>query len=148
LQSDPNAGLLYTYPSAADASSPQKPEEGRDRFENVAPNPVRSVASEPVSTFSIDVDTASYGFIRRSLNAGRLPQKAAVRVEEMINYFPYSYPLPQSRSAPFQPTVTILPSPWNPANKLVHIAIKGYDIVRAERPRANLVLLIDTSGSM
>jgi Ca-activated chloride channel family protein len=66
----------------------------------------------------------------------------------MINYFPYDYPLPDDRSAPFRPTVTVLPSPWNPANKLVHIAIKGYDAPKTERPRANLVLLIDTSGSM
>jgi Ca-activated chloride channel homolog len=86
--------------------------------------------------------------VRRALNAGRLPQKDAVRVEEMINYFPYGYPLPEDRTAPFKPTVTVLPSPWNPSKKLVHIAIKGYDIARAERPRANLVLLIDTSGSM
>ena len=71
-----------------------------------------------------------------------------MRVEEMINYFPYAYPLPEDRSAPFRPTVSVLPSPWNPTNKLVHIAIKGYDVPKSERPRANLVLLIDTSGSM
>ena len=122
--------------------------EGRERFDAVGPNPVKSVASEPVSTFSIDVDTASYAFVRRALNQGLLPPKNAVRVEELINYFPYRYPLPEKRQTPFQPTVTVLPSPWNPANKLVHIAVKGYDVVRTQRPRANLVLLIDTSGSM
>ena len=106
------------------------------------------MASEPVSTFSIDVDSASYSFVRRALNAAKLPPKEAVRVEEMINYFPYDYPLPEDRSAPFRPTVSVLPSPWNPANKLVHIAIKGFDVPKSERPRANLVLLIDTSGSM
>jgi Ca-activated chloride channel homolog len=131
-----------------DITVPATIEQGRDRFEQAPSNPVKSVSSEPVSTFSIDVDTASYAFVRRALNAGRLPQKDAVRVEEMINYFPYGYPLPEDRTAPFKPTVTVLPSPWNPSNKLVHIAIKGYDIARAERPRANLVLLIDTSGSM
>ncbi len=123
-------------------------DEGRDRFAAADANRVRSVTVEPVSTFSIDVDTASYAFVRRSLNSGRLPPKEAVRVEELINYFPYGYPLPEERGAPFRPTVTVLPSPWNPANKLVHIAIKGYDVPKAERPRVNLVLLIDTSGSM
>jgi Ca-activated chloride channel family protein len=127
---------------------PPPTQDGRDRFASAAANPVKSVASEPVSTFSIDVDSASYSFVRRALNAARLPPKEAVRVEEMINYFPYDYPLPEDRSAPFRPTVTVLPSPWNPTNKLVHIAIKGYDVPKSERPRANLVLLIDTSGSM
>ncbi len=123
-------------------------EQGRDRFANADMNPIKSVAAEPVSTFSIDVDTASYSFVRRALNAGRLPQKAAVRVEEMINYFPYAYPGPDGRETPFQPTVTVLPSPWNAANKLVHIAIKGYGLKSADRPRANLVFLVDVSGSM
>ena len=71
--------------------------ENRDKFDAAQPSPVKQVASEPVSTFSIDVDTASYSFVRRALNAGRLPPKDAVRVEEMINYFPYSYPKPETR---------------------------------------------------
>jgi Ca-activated chloride channel family protein len=131
-----------------DSNLPQATGESRDRFAGAAANPVKSTASEPVSTFSIDVDSASYSFVRRALNSAQLPPKDAVRVEEMINYFPYDYPRPENRDAPFRPTVTVLPSPWNPANKLVHIAIKGYDVPRTERPRANLVLLIDTSGSM
>jgi Ca-activated chloride channel homolog len=138
------AGERSRLPSEA----PPPTQEGRDRFAAAAANPVKSVASEPVSTFSIDVDSASYAFVRRALNSAQLPPKEAVRVEEMINYFPYDYPLPEDRSAPFRPTVSVLPSPWNPANKLVHIAIKGYDVPKTERPRANLVLLIDTSGSM
>ena len=135
-------------PRSADAPVQQTAEPGRERFDAVASNPMKSVASEPVSTFSVDVDTASYAFVRRALNQGRLPPKDAVRIEELINYFPYSYPLPENRTTPFQPTVTVMPSPWNPVNKLLHVSIKGYDIVRSERPRANLVLLIDTSGSM
>lgn len=127
---------------------PQQAEQGRDRFDATPSNPVKAVAQEPVSTFSIDVDTASYAFARRALNAGRLPQKDAVRVEEMINYFPYDYARPETASEPFLPTVTVFPAPWNASNKLVHVAIKGYDIKSAERPRANIVLLIDTSGSM
>jgi Ca-activated chloride channel homolog len=129
-------------------SLPHLAEKDRDRFTASDANAVKSVASEPVSTFSIDVDIASYAFVRRALNAGNLPPKEAVRVEEMINYFPYDYPLPEDKSAPFRPTVSVLPAPWNPANKLIHIAIKGFDVAKAERPRANLVLLIDTSGSM
>src|SRR6185503_16483841 len=88
-------------------------------------NPVKVTAEEPVSTFSIDVDTASYSFMRASLNNGVLPQDDAVRVEELINYFPYAYPGPDSAAEPFKATVTV-----------------------AERPHANLVFLLDTSGSM
>lgn len=123
-------------------------EEYRDTFEAKDANPVKQVVSEPVSTFSTDVDTASYAFVRRALNSGHLPPKDAVRVEEMINYFPYAYPAPDGADVPFKPTVTVLPSPWNANNKLVHIAIKGYEVKSAERPRANLVFLIDVSGSM
>jgi Ca-activated chloride channel family protein len=123
-------------------------EENRDRFDATAPNPVKKVAEEPVSTFSVDVDTASYAFVRRSLNAGRLPPKDAVRVEEMINYFSYNYPRPESADAPFRPNVSVFPAPWNPDNRLVHVAIKGYELAATQRPRANLVLLIDISGSM
>ena len=81
--------------------------ENRDKFEAKEINPVKQVASEPVSTFSIDVDTASYSFVRRALNAGHLPPKDAVRVEEMINYFPYAYPAPDTADVPFKPTVTV-----------------------------------------
>jgi Ca-activated chloride channel family protein len=142
-----------SYLAAGDESRPEAPsarpgEEGRDVFNAPEVNPVKQVTSEPVSTFSIDVDTASYSFMRRALNAGRLPPKESVRVEELINYFPYSYPAPETADVPFKPTVTVMPSPWKPTNKLVHIAIKGYDLKRTEQPRANLVFLLDISGSM
>ena len=127
---------------------PNQLNQGRDRFPKAQPNPLKRVADEPVSTFSVDVDTASYSVVRRALNSGRLPPRDAVRVEEMINYFPYAYPLPESQTQPFLPTVTLVPSPWNAGRQLVHIAIKGYALNAAERPRANLVFLIDTSGSM
>jgi Ca-activated chloride channel family protein len=126
----------------------EEQKENRDKFNSAAPGPIKQTAVEPVSTFSIDVDTASYGFARRALNAGHLPPKDSVRVEEMINYFPYNYPRPDGTEKPFQPTVTVTPAPWNPTNKLVHIAIKGYDLKGEQRPRANVVLLIDVSGSM
>ena len=119
-----------------------------DRFPDQAPNGVTLVAEQPVSTFSVDVDTASYAVVRRMLSSGAMPPPAAVRVEEMVNYFPYKYATPSKRSEPFGVTTEVMPSPWNADNKLVHIAVRGYDIAHAERPRANVVLLIDVSGSM
>ncbi len=143
----PGDNMIVHY-SGNDQVIAREPQQGRDQFAEFKSNPVKSVSTDPVSTFSVDVDTASYSFVRRAINAGQLPQKNAVRVEELINYFSYNYPLPKDRSAPFQPTLTLMQSPWNPANQLLHIAIKGYDVVPAQRPRANLVFLIDTSGSM
>lgn len=121
---------------------------GRDTFDTITANTVKLVSEAPVSTFSIDVDTAAYAFVRRSLNSGHLPPKNAVRIEEMINYFDYAYPLPEDRATPFKPTVAVLPTPWNPDTKLLHIGIKGFDITPAKKPRSNLVFLIDVSGSM
>ncbi len=121
---------------------------GGDRFESRAANLAKVVAQEPVSTFSIDVDTASYSFVRRMLNEGQLPQPEMVRIEEMVNYFPYNYELPQDKSEPFKPSVTVTSTPWNTATKLVHIGIKGYEVTHVKRPAANLVFLVDVSGSM
>ena len=118
-----------------------------DRFARVDPNRVKVVAEEPVSTFSIDVDTAAYSFLRASLQQGVLPPKEAVRIEELINYFPYDYPAPTGRDTPFATRVTVLPAPWNPSTRLMHIGIRGFELT-GPRPRANLVFLIDTSGSM
>jgi Ca-activated chloride channel family protein len=123
-------------------------DQGRDNFETIETNPQKVTAEEPVSTFSIDVDTSSYSFMRASLANGVLPQDDAVRVEEFVNYFPYDYPGPDSAEQPFRASVTVMPTPWNEATKLVHIGIKGFDIAPAARPHANLVFLIDTSGSM
>ena len=125
------------------APLPQEGYAGRDKFEHFDVNPVKRVADEPVSTFSVDVDTASYSFVRRQLQSGLLPQNDAVRVEEMINYFDYSWPAAETRREPFKPTVVVSDSPWNKGRKLVHIGIKGYEIPRGEQPDANLVLLID-----
>jgi len=124
------------------------PDEGRDKFQQFEVNPVKQVADEPVSTFSADVDTASYSFVRRQLTSGRLPQKDSVRVEEMINYFDYAWPAAKSAKTPFRPTVVVSDSPWGKGRKLVHIGIKGYEISRDDAPGANLVLLLDVSGSM
>ena len=123
------------------------PETG-DRFEAFEPNRFKRVADEPVSTFSADVDTASYSYIRRRLNSGVLPQKDAVRIEEMINYFDYSYPQPSDRNQPFQPVVAVTDSPWSKGRKLIHIGIKGFDISPEANRKSNLVFLLDVSGSM
>ena len=121
---------------------------GRDQFEAFEQNTVKRVTEEPVSTFSVDVDTASYSFVRRMLNQGVLPQVDAVRAEELINYFDYDYPLPESRAQPFQPTVAVSAAPWAEGRLLLHIGIKGFDIAPAEKSRSNLVFLLDVSGSM
>jgi len=119
-----------------------------EAFANAAPNPVKITANEPVSTFSIDVDTASYAVVRASLTAGTLPDPAAVRIEEMVNYFPYAYPAPAAGDTPFTSTVTVTRTPWNPGTNLVHIALQGRLPAISDRPALNLVFLIDTSGSM
>ncbi len=119
-----------------------------EKYPHATQNPVKVVSEEPVSTFSVDVDTASYANVRRFLNEGSLPPADAVRVEEMVNYFDYSYAVPKDRSAPFEPTVAVYPTPWNKDTQILHIGIKGFDLPKAERPKANLVFLIDTSGSM
>ena len=119
-----------------------------EAFSNAAENPVKVTLEEPVSTFSIDVDTASYTIIRNSLNGGVLPPTDAVRIEEMINYFPYNYRIPGADDAPFRPTINVFETPWNGDTQLVHIALQGRQPAIAERPNLNLVFLIDTSGSM
>ena len=121
---------------------------GRDKFTNFAENAFKIVRETPVSTFSIDVDTASYSWVRASLNQNVLPQPASVRTEEMVNYFTYDYAPPKTTAQPFSTNVAVFPSPWSAGRKLVRIGIKGYSVQRATRPRANLVFLIDTSGSM
>jgi len=124
------------------------PESDTEAYPDSTPSSLKLVADEPVSTFSIDVDTASYAVIRSSLTQGLLPPRAAVRVEEMINYFDYAYPAPDSRETPFATSVSVAPTPWNEDTQLLHIGIQGYDLPVAERPPLNLVFLIDTSGSM
>ena len=124
------------------------PAENRERFASADPNPVKSVATDPVSTFSADVDTASYSYVRRSLLSGSLPDPDSVRVEELVNYFPYDWKGPEAAEKPFKATITVLPTPWNKGTELLHIGIKGFDMVPAEEPAANLVFLIDVSGSM
>lgn len=138
----------YFAGDAEMAPQPVYKDVGRDKFEDFDINPVKIVAQEPVSTFSADVDTASYSFVRGQLNDGVLPQKDSVRVEEMINYFDYHYPLPETREQPFKPTIAVTDSPWAKGKKLVHIGIKGFDVEQKQKPKTNLVFLLDVSGSM
>ncbi|MGB6116669.1 MAG: VWA domain-containing protein, partial [Mesorhizobium sp.] len=134
-------GLVMPEPSAGLSPS-------SERLTEFSTNPVRAALESPVSTFSIDVDTASYAYVRRSLKEGMLPQRDTVRVEEMVNYFPYDWKGPATPETPFRADVSVLPTLWNANTKLMHIAIKGYELPQAQRPKANLVFLIDTSGSM
>ncbi|MEE8444187.1 MAG: von Willebrand factor type A domain-containing protein, partial [Alphaproteobacteria bacterium] len=139
----------YLYSSVA-AMSPGGAywDQGRDRYEEFDDNPVKQVATDPVSTFSIDVDTASYSIVRRYLREGRLPPKDAVRTEELVNYFDYAYPLPDSRTKPFRADIALFDTPWDKDTMLLRIGLQGFDIPAGRRPPANLVFLIDTSGSM
>jgi len=120
----------------------------RENYASIDENTVKRAAETPFSTFSIDVDTGAYANVRRFLNQGRLPPQDAVRVEELINYFDYDYPLPDSRTPPFQVSTELSTTPWNPDTQLLQIGIKGYDVPRAKLPPANLVFLVDVSGSM
>ncbi len=143
---------MYSPPSHSqgyrrkDQIRPKLP--SRDRFTRFESNEVKSVVQNPVSTFSIDVDTTSYSFVRRQILAGSLPTKNQVRVEELINYFPYDYERPDNLDAPFKANLALYPTPWNEHTKLLHIGLQGYDIDVVEKPRSNLVFLIDVSGSM
>ncbi len=119
-----------------------------ERYPGAVANPIKRVAVEPVSTFSVDVDTASYANVRRFLNDGRRPPSDAVRVEELVNYFDYGYAKPAGRAAPFQSFVAVTPSPWSSQRQIVQIGLQGYDMPRAGQPPLNLVFLVDTSGSM
>jgi len=120
----------------------------RENYAHLDRNPVRLVTEFPVSTFSIDVDTGAYSNMRRFMNGGSLPPQDAVRTEELINYFTYDYPVPRGREVPFSVSTETALAPWNPERILLRIGIKGYEVPKAERPAANLVFLVDVSGSM
>lgn len=124
------------------------PEQNRENYRDRDANSFHVVSEQPVSTFSIDVDTAAYANARRFLNNGSLPPVEAIRSEEFINYFQYDYPTPNQQTAPFSVTTEIAPSPWAQGRHLLHVGLKGYDIEPAELPTANLVFLMDVSGSM
>ena len=111
-------------------------------------NPVQRTSEQPLSTFSIDVDTGSYANVRRMLSDGQRPPADAVRAEEFINYFDYGHAAPASLATPFRVSTELAPAPWNTQRQLLMIGIKGFDVPKKTLPPANLVFLIDTSGSM
>jgi Ca-activated chloride channel family protein len=147
---DMAAGMVapegYAMPMPEPTISPTEP--SGDEFTQFEESPVKIVAEAPVSTFSIDVDTASYSYIRQALTDGWMPEPDAVRLEEMINYFDYDYAGPDSAETPFKANMQIYPTPWNPKTQLLQIGIKGYVPPVTEDKASNLTFLIDTSGSM
>ena len=151
-QADTLQGGAYAPPAASApqieiTQAPILPGEG-ESYAAIDDYPVKQVVEAPVSTFSIDVDTGAYANVRRFLLNGQLPPRDAVRVEEMINYFSYDYPGPTDDATPFRVTTSVERTPWNSETYLLHVGIKGYEPPRGERPPANLVFLVDVSGSM
>lgn len=129
-----------------------KPIEGlveySDRFQNFAVNPIYKARQKPVSVFAADVDSVAYSYMRKRLNQGYLPQKSALRLEELVNYFDYQYPVPQSADKPFAAQVVVHDSPWAENRQLIHLGIQGYKLTPKQTPAANLVFLLDVSLSM
>ncbi|MCX7432549.1 MAG: VWA domain-containing protein [Planctomycetia bacterium] len=125
----------------------QQDAQAGERYARFDENRPRTSSEQPLSTFSIDVDTASYANVRRFLTSGRLPPPDVVRIEEMVNYFRYDYPQPGG-DKPFSVTLEAAECPWHSGRRLVRIGLEGRDIDRRERPAGNLVFLIDVSGSM
>ncbi len=119
-----------------------------EKYQDLTSNPVIRVSDQSTSTFSIDVDTGAYSNIRRFLNTGQLPPADAVRLEEMLNYFSYDYAAPETTDTPFAIHTELASTPWNAKTRLLHIGLKGYSVDADDRPSANLVFLLDVSGSM
>lgn len=130
---------------AADDAANQ--EFNTEAYDRIVENPFLSAKKNPLSTFSIDVDTASYSNVRRFLNQRKLPPPGAVRIEELINYFTYKYPLPEGE-VPFSVNVEVAGCPWNTEHRLARIGLKGREVQLEQRPLSNLVFLLDVSGSM
>ena len=130
-----------------DYARPQSDPATTASFDSITDNPFLPVREHPLSTFSTDVDTASYAIVRRCLNQQQRPPKEAVRIEELLNYFTYDYPQPKG-DAPFSATMEVAACPWTPTHRLVRIGLKGREIAKDKRPASNLVFLLDVSGSM
>ena len=151
-QAPQGAAEVDSEPPQAPVRSQQKEASAPGRFntetyDRIHENPFLAAAKTPLSTFSIDVDTASYSNMRRFLNQGQLPPRGAVRIEELINYFSYAYPQPKG-AVPFSTISEVSTCPWNPAHRLVHIGLQGRRIAKKQMPPRNLVFLLDVSGSM
>ncbi len=145
------SGIAHTMPSPRMmiAQTPMPVEENRDEFKHINENGFFDASSSPLSTFSIDVDTASYSNVRSYLEKGSKPSVDAIKVEEFINYFDYQYPAPKEGDAhPFSIYTELSSTPWNPKHKLLHIGLQGLKIDKSKLPQSNIVFLIDVSGSM
>ncbi len=143
----PGTGAAGCRPPMPEPYLPPVEGSSGESYPQFQENPWIKPAVEPLSTFSIDVDTASYTNVRRMVNSGQIPPKDAVRIEEMVNYFPYAY-APPTDGKPFAVHVEMAETPWTEGNQLVRIALRGKDIPQKERPNLNLCFLIDVSGSM
>jgi Ca-activated chloride channel family protein len=146
--SAPMAAGMAGYAPSMMMRSQLMQEVNTEKYAHFQDNPIHLASTDPVSTFSVDVDTGAYANVRRMLLDGGLPPEDAVRTEEFVNYFGYDYPAPESATHPFSLYTEVAPTPWNPESLLLHIGIKGYAVEAAQRPAANLVFLIDVSGSM
>jgi Ca-activated chloride channel homolog len=139
----PQASMVADY----DATFYQHPDFNTEGYSTVHENGYKLVMNDPLSTFSIDVDRASYSNVRRFINMGQMPPVDAVRIEEMINYFSYDYPEPEGKH-PFSVYTELSTCPWNSNHQLLHIGLKGREMEKSSLPASNLVFLIDVSGSM
>jgi Ca-activated chloride channel family protein len=137
LRREPTTRDGFDHPAPIDTES----------YDAITDNAFLTVREQPLSTFSIDVDTASYAIVRRFLTEQRLPPRDAVRIEELLNYFTYDYPQPDG-DTPFSATMEVATCPWTPEHRLVRVGLKGREIAKDNRPASNLVFLIDVSGSM
>ncbi|MBQ4286131.1 MAG: von Willebrand factor type A domain-containing protein, partial [Bacteroidales bacterium] len=143
-------GMPYMEAAADMNGMPASPEENAgdgDRFDAIVENDFIRTADQPVSTFSVDADGASYAYMRRCIESGWLPSGGAVRIEEYLNYFTFDYPDPEDGSD-VAINAEVGPCPWNTQNKLLRLGIKGRSIPEDKVPQANFVFLIDVSGSM
>ncbi|HEX5724595.1 MAG TPA: VWA domain-containing protein [Longimicrobiaceae bacterium] len=134
-------------PTATRVGRPVPRDFNTEEYDRIEENDFLEVRGNPLSTFAIDVDAASYGNVRRFLGGGSLPPIDAVRIEELVNYFDYDYPDPED-GHPFSVTTETSTAPWNPAHRLVHVGIQGRRMDARDLPPANLVFLVDVSGSM
>jgi Ca-activated chloride channel family protein len=143
----PNVQAVVTGGMRKEAHYRHQPDWNTEEYDRIYENRFLLALQNPLSTFSIDVDTASYSNVRRFINSNQFPYKDAVRIEEMINYFSYDYPQPQ-KDHPFSITTEISVAPWNTSHRLIHIGLQGKSLESKKLPPSNLVFLLDVSGSM
>jgi len=141
------AGSIMPMPDMTVEAYPL-PTQNTEQYQHLNDNNLVVTSNQAVSTFSIDVDTGAYSNVRRFLNSGSLPPADAVRIEELLNYFDYGYDGPKNLDQPFSVVTELGVTPWNEKTRLLHIGVQGYELDQTQRPAANLVFLVDVSGSM